>query len=139
MRAWDITILIIAFEFAIGLMNAIALYPYTYYQESQVSDNYGGNSSSLGFMSGSIDSTGNLIGAQQSGSMDYFTLAVGWLLSGFLLIVSIGQAVVIFLPQLITTFHCPTALAIVIQGMIYLSYVWGYAQWKAGRMGGTIQ
>jgi hypothetical protein len=137
LRAWDITILIIAFELAIGFVNGIGLFQTQFFNEAQVAS--GSNSSSLGFMTGSIDSTGNLVGAQQSGSMDYFTLAVGWLLSGFLLIVSIGQAVVIFLPQLITIFHCPTALAIVIQAMIYLSYVWGYAQWKSGRMGGTIQ
>lgn len=87
------------------------------------------------FIFGGVSASSTYLGdySQNLVFLDHFNT------SGINLLYQMGSCVVLFLPQLISTFHCPSQLAAVIQAMIYVCYAWSLLQFLTGRMGGVIQ
>jgi len=138
MRMWDITILIVCFELAIGfaggLVDAGLFDNHMYYTQSQQSVTSGN-----GFMSGEISNTGELISSTQTSNVDYFSMGISMVWSAIGIITKTIYSVLFFLPHLRETFMFPLELAIPIQVLIYITYAWGIAQFLSGRSGGMLQ
>lgn len=133
MRAWDITLLIICFELALGFTSGIGLWGYTYYEPSQenVLD-------VVGYQSGNMNATTGLIDSMKQQNADYFSLGT-MLMTSIGILFNVLGAIVFFYPHLVNTFMFPMALAIPIQALIYLTYSWAIAQFLSGRSGSLIQ
>jgi uncharacterized membrane protein len=129
---WEITVFVITLELGIGIIDGIGLFDTMMYNQT-------GYIQQQGATAYNITTTGNLITASTPTSMDYYTMGVGLVMAGWNVLVSVFIAVVCILPMLILKFHVPPVLAIPLQAMIYLMYVWGIAQWKSGRSGGMLQ
>jgi hypothetical protein len=129
---WEITVLIIVIELGIGIIDGVGLFDTMYYNQS-------GYIQQQGQSTYNITTTGNLLASSTPTSMDYYSMGVGLVLSGWNVLLSVLQAIVFILPTLINKFHIPIQLAVPLQAMIYLMYVWGIAQWRSGRSGGMLQ
>jgi len=132
MRMWEITVFIIALELGIGVIDGIGLFDVMYYNQSGYIQQ--GTTSSY-----NMTTTGNLLSSSTPSGVDYYTMGVAMVVSGLMIFLSVCQAIIFILPTLILKFHVPIQLAVPIQAMIYLMYVWGIAQWKSGRSGGMLQ
>jgi len=129
MRAWDITVLIICFELALQVIIGCNLYSPNmhFYTPSQqpVSD-------VLGYTTGSMNSTTKLLDATKTPNADYFSVGMGLISAGNILIQILGS-IVFFYPHLLSVFGIPPLIAVCIQCIIYLSYGIGIVQFASGR------
>lgn len=130
---WDLTVIIIAFELAIGFVAGIGLFEHTYYTPSQ------SNSKELnGYLHGTSNATNTLIESTKTTNSDYFSLGT-YLFGALNIFLNIVGAVVFFYPHLVNTFMVPMALAAPIQCLIYITYAWGIVQFMSGRSGSLMQ
>lgn len=125
-RMWDITKFIIIAEITIGFIAGLNLFEVQTFHPIQ-----GGVTD---YTVGDLDAQ---ISDRQSGSINYFDLAVALVFSGLNILLSIFKAVVVIFLVLVDDFHIPAQIAVVLQALIYLEYSWFIAQWIAGRPGGT--
>ncbi len=131
---WEITVIIVCFELAIGLTASMSLFTQMYYTKAQQSVDSG-----AGFMTGSVGKTNDLVKSSQPQNVDYFSMGISGLYSAWGIISTTVGAVIYFYPHLITIFMVPMDLAIAIQALIYVNYVWGIGQFISGRSGGMMQ
>lgn len=129
---WEITVLIIVIELGIGIIDGMGLFDIMYYNQS-------GYIQQQGQATYNLTTTGTLVQSATPSGTDYFTMGAAWLFSSLMLVLNIVLAILFILPTLIIKFHIPPVVAIPIQAMIYICYVWGIAQWKSGRSGGLLQ
>jgi len=133
MMMWQITKIIIVIELVIGMVDASGLFNQNFWQTNQAS-----GTGDVGYTTGSLS---DLAASQTSGAsgMDWFNQGVAWVFASLLWILTVIKAVVIILPTLIDRFHVPAPIAVVFQGLIYLEYGWGLAQWRAQRPGRSYE
>lgn len=134
MRMWDITFLIICFELAMGLASGVGLFAQVYYMPIQQTAGSSGS-----FLAGNVSDTGELIDSSKARSGDDFTSGVSMIWSGVGLFLNIAGSVACFYPHLVKTFMFPSALAVIVQTLIYICYSWSIAQFLSGRYGLSIQ
>jgi hypothetical protein len=133
MRAWDIAVLLICFNLAIGLVGSIGLFTHMYYepvQQNVLEVN--------GYMQGNSNASQKLIDSAKTTNADYFSLGT-MLFGAFNIFINVLGSAVFILPTLVTTFGIPLALASVLQVLIWLINVWGIIQFMSGRSGSLMQ
>jgi len=70
--------------------------------------------------------------------MDYVDMAIGFLVASVTMLLTIMK-ILFLIPSLTETFHIPWIIGTVIQTMIYLEFIWFFAQWRSGRAGGIYE
>jgi hypothetical protein len=132
MRAWDIAVLLICFNLAIGLVGSMGIFTHMYYtpvQQNVMDAN--------DYMRGDINSTKDLINNQKQSNADYFSLGM-MIFGAWNLFISILLSALCVAPQLLA-FGMPLPLVLVIQSLIYLIDIWGIIQFMSGRSGSLMQ
>lgn len=133
MRMMDLTLIIVAFELAIGFVAGIGVFEHTYYEPSQE------NIRELnGYMHGNSNATSALIDSAKTTNADYFSIASALFGALNLFLKTVG-AVVFFYPHLVDVFMMPELIAGPLQALIYVTYAWGIVQFMSGRSGGLMQ
>jgi len=125
-RMWDITKWIIIAEITIGFISGLNLFDPVQYTPIQG-----------GVIDYDIGDIQDQISDRQSGSINYFDLAVAMVFSGLNILLNVFKAMCIVSLILIEDFHVAPQLAVALQTIVYLEYTWFIAQWLAGRPGGT--
>lgn len=123
MRMWSLAKLLIIVEVVIVFTNSIGLFSYNYYAADQ----------GIGtkYTMGDIE---ELHTSARSVVMDTFDMGIGFVMAGLNMILTVLN-IFFLLPSLSNTFHIPVQITAILQTMVYLEILWGFAQWKAGRPG----
>ena len=123
MRAFDIILIIILMQAAIGFTNGIGLFDEPAYAtpHNEVS---GWNISTIG------SSTGD---PGDQGIFDQISTLARWAWECLFIFLNIVLAIVYVFPTLVDTFHMPIVLSGFVQVGIYVLYVWGFMQYKSGK------
>jgi hypothetical protein len=66
---------------------------------------------------------------------DILTFGMDFILAGFRTLMQIVESFVAFSWILYTQFHVDPGVCVLIQGFIYIVYLYGFLQWKSGRGG----
>lgn len=132
MMMWQITKIIIVIELVIGMVDASGLFTQHFVQVNQ-----GTGDGAVQYAVGDLNSL--VQNAQGAVGQDWFTQGVGLVFASFMWMLTVIKAVVFILPTLVERFHIPLEFAVVMQGMIYLEYGWGFAQWRAQRPGRSYE
>ena len=133
MRAWDIAVLIICFNLAIGIVGSLGIFTHMYYTTAQ-QNVYEVD----GYMQGNGNATEKLIESSKNTNADYFSLGT-MLFGAFNMFLNVLSSAIFILPQLINTFHMPLVIAVPIQTLIWIIDVWAIVQFMSGRSGTLIQ
>lgn len=80
-----------------------------------------------------------MLAPSKMGISDYFVMAVTFLVGAIFVVFTTASAAVIQFPYLVWVFHVPMELAAVLQGAIWLEYAMGWAQWRSGRPGRSME
>lgn len=125
-RMWEITVLLFCLEAAIIFTNSTQLFTEQYYMADQ----------------GGTSFTSTDLRTQHEGFfgtiMDYVDMAIGFLVASITMLLTIMK-ILFLIPSLTETFHIPWMIGTVIQTMIYLEFIWFFAQWRSGRAGGIYE
>lgn len=122
-RALDIAIFLIILQATIGFVNSLGMFDYDYYATQ--------NNTYTQYTVQDLEEYETM--AQNPGVSDYVSLAVDLAWEGIIIIAKVFFSVVLILPTLVSVFEIPTALAALIQGLVYFVYIIGWAQWKSGK------
>ena len=128
MRMWEIAKFLIIVELVIVFTNGIGLFDHNYYTADQ------GTGTKYTY----TDIEGTINANKQVTSMDYFDMAVGFVMAGLNLLLAVMN-IFFLLPSLANTFKIPIPIIAIIQTVVYLEIVYGVAQWKASRPGGLYE
>ena len=88
-----------------------------------------------------FDSSLSDISALNSNSsiVDYAITATAWLVETTIFMIKFLISAVVIIPALMRIFGFPAYLAVFIQGILYVTYMWAYIQWKSGKSLFTYQ
>jgi len=84
-----------------------------------------------------LDDIGNL--ESDGGFTDMFVIAASWIVENTIFMIKFLLSAVIVIPAMMDIFGFPVYLAVFIQGLLWVTYMWAYVQWKSGKSLFTFQ
>ena len=126
MRAFHIMLFLIILQASVVFVSDTGIFDQNYIEDASLAKN-------SYYTSYNISNLTEYSAGEEPSTWDYFTISAKWIIDGLFLFVKIIFAVAFIFPLLISIFNVPASLAAFIQGGIYVIYLWGYMQWKAGR------
>lgn len=127
MRMWSLAKLLIIVEIVIVFTNSIGMFSYNYYTADQgVGTKY------------TMGDIRELQTSARSVVMDTFDYGIGFVMAGLNMILTVLN-IFFLLPSLSNTFKIPVQITAILQTMVYLEILWGFAQWKSGRPGAAYE
>lgn len=128
MRFWEITKFIVYLSATIGFISGISLFSTMYYEAPQTD-----------ITTKSVGDLNNYFTTPTMGIGDYFGIMVTFLVGTLFVIFTTVTAAIVLLPYLVIVFHVPLPLAALLQTAIYFEYLMGWAQWRSGRSGRSME
>lgn len=124
-RSFEIILFLVCIQAAVGFVNTIDLFDDNYYatQSNRFTEDY---------TISEISQYGDI--AEEPSVLDYFEMTVTWLWSSFFLFLNIVFGIAFLYFPLVNLFGMPQSLAVFIQAGVAIIYVWGYIQFKSGRV-----
>jgi hypothetical protein len=132
MRAADILLFCLCLNAAIAMIDASGMGAmFTGVSNSQtgfLTPQKGGVfANTLGDLSKSTSSGGTLT------PYDMFAVGAAWIVETTLFMISFLLSAIFVIPALMRIFFFPVWLAVFVQALLYVTYMWAYVQWKSGK------